>query len=183
MMRSEYVELIRKCFWDYGVEEGEIRQKAADLERGIVSDEHFFRRILDTLHWFDLIQLIPLETLLDLLTAERLQKLRSQRRRENFANARSILRGKALPFSRWDHLDAERARHGFFPRWGYGDVEPFDALENILVNKLTALGRYEPKDVADTWIIAKNSSFCWKQRFVQASKRTWMSRRRNRPAF
>ena len=26
MMRSEYVELIRKCFWDYGVEEGEIRR-------------------------------------------------------------------------------------------------------------------------------------------------------------
>jgi len=117
-MRSEHVELIANCFWDYRVEESEIRQKVAQLERGIVSDEHFFRRILDTLHWFDLIQLIPLETLLALLTPERLQKLRSQRRRENLANAKSILRGEALPFPRWDHLDAERARHGFLShRW------------------------------------------------------------------
>jgi len=48
---------------------------------------------------------------------------------------------------------------------------PVDNLENLLVNKLTALGRYEPKDVADIWIIAKNSSFCWKERFAQAKQK------------
>ncbi|MCK4799049.1 MAG: nucleotidyl transferase AbiEii/AbiGii toxin family protein [Spirochaetes bacterium] len=31
-----------------------------------------------------------------------------------------------------------------------------DSLENILTNKITALFRYEPKDIADIWIISKN---------------------------
>ncbi|MFQ6677389.1 MAG: hypothetical protein ACE5D0_03635 [Fidelibacterota bacterium] len=37
--------------------------------------------------------------------------------------------------------------------------------ENILNNKLTALFRSEPKDVADIWMIAKNQSFNWKNCF------------------
>lgn len=34
-----------------------------------------------------------------------------------------------------------------------------DSLRNILSNKITALYRYEPKDVVDVWIISKNYKF------------------------
>ena len=37
-----------------------------------------------------------------------------------------------------------------------------DGWQNILSNKLTALFRFEPKDVADIWVISKNKSFDWK---------------------
>jgi hypothetical protein len=50
----------------------------------------------------------------------------------------------------------------------YGEIinnEKFgklDNVENILINKITALTRFEPKDIADIWIIAKNFKFDWK---------------------
>jgi hypothetical protein len=35
--------------------------------------------------------------------------------------------------------------------------------QNILSNKITALFRFEPKDIADIWVIAKNKAFDWKK--------------------
>ena len=34
-----------------------------------------------------------------------------------------------------------------------------DNVENILINKITALTRFEPKDIADIWMISKNNTF------------------------
>ncbi|MEE4355020.1 MAG: nucleotidyl transferase AbiEii/AbiGii toxin family protein [Desulfococcaceae bacterium] len=51
----------------------------------------------------------------------------------------------------------------------FGDISeivPFgrvDNILNILSNKLTALYRFEPKDIADIWIISKNMRFQWKK--------------------
>lgn len=51
----------------------------------------------------------------------------------------------------------------------YGEIindEKFgklDNVKNILINKITALTRFEPKDIADIWIIAKNLNFNWKE--------------------
>ncbi len=36
-----------------------------------------------------------------------------------------------------------------------------DSWQNILSNKLAAVFRYEPKDIADIWIIAKHRKFNW----------------------
>jgi len=38
-----------------------------------------------------------------------------------------------------------------------------DSWENILSNKITALFRFEPKDITDIWVIARNKKFDWKQ--------------------
>lgn len=48
------------------------------------------------------------------------------------------------------------------------DLGIIDNLENILVNKITALPRYEPKDVADIWIISKNREFNWREELEKA---------------
>ncbi|OHD50866.1 MAG: hypothetical protein A2096_05275 [Spirochaetes bacterium GWF1_41_5] len=44
-----------------------------------------------------------------------------------------------------------------------------DSLENILTNKISALFRYEPKDIADIWIISKNFKFNWEDIITKAS--------------
>ncbi|SVD37762.1 uncharacterized protein METZ01_LOCUS390616 [marine metagenome] len=49
------------------------------------------------------------------------------------------------------------------------DLGQVDSWQNILSNKLTALFRSEPKDVADIWVIAKNKCFQWEQ-VVQEAK-------------
>ena len=46
-----------------------------------------------------------------------------------------------------------------------------DSLQNILSNKITALFRYEPKDIVDIWIITKNTKFNWKEMIYQAKEK------------
>lgn len=41
----------------------------------------------------------------------------------------------------------------------------------FLKNKITALFRYEPKDIVDIWIIAKNTEFNWKEIIYQAKEK------------
>jgi hypothetical protein len=51
------------------------------------------------------------------------------------------------------------------------DFGKIDSWENILSNKLAALYRFEPKDVADIWIISKNRSFAWNDFLSKARER------------
>jgi len=46
-----------------------------------------------------------------------------------------------------------------------------DGWQNILSNKLTALFRSEPKDVADLWIITRNREFSWRTIAMEAKNK------------
>ncbi len=56
----------------------------------------------------------------------------------------------------------------------YGDcvIDPIlvrvDSWRNILSNKISALYRFEPKDIVDLWAIASHYSFSWKELFAEA---------------
>ncbi len=56
----------------------------------------------------------------------------------------------------------------------YGELEHsetmgrIDSWRNILSNKLAAVFRYEAKDFADIWIIAKNKRIVWREIIVEA---------------
>ena len=51
-------------------------------------------------------------------------------------------------------------------KFGYVDNEM-----NILANKITAVERYEAKDIIDIWAIAKHRSFFWRDVIANASKK------------
>lgn len=46
-----------------------------------------------------------------------------------------------------------------------------DSWQNILSNKIAAVYRYEPKDIADIWVISKNRSFDWVEIIEQAKEK------------
>jgi hypothetical protein len=46
-----------------------------------------------------------------------------------------------------------------------------DNWRNILSNKLAALYRYEPKDIADIWVVSRNKRFPWKMILDQAKEK------------
>ena len=56
----------------------------------------------------------------------------------------------------------------------YGELEHsetmgrIDSWRNILSNKLAAVFRYEAKDFADIWIIAKSKTFSWREIIAEA---------------
>ena len=61
------------------------------------------------------------------------------------------------------------------PRVGRATRRPplgrVDSWRNILSNKVSALFRFEPKDMADLWAIALNKSFSWREAVEQAKKK------------
>ena len=61
------------------------------------------------------------------------------------------------------------------PRVGDIEVDPVlgrtDNVRNILSNKIAAVFRYEPKDVADIWIISQNRSFSWREIILDALRK------------
>jgi hypothetical protein len=46
-----------------------------------------------------------------------------------------------------------------------------DNWRNILANKVAAVFRYEPKDIADIWIMARNRSFNWREIISDAQRK------------
>ena len=46
-----------------------------------------------------------------------------------------------------------------------------DSWRNILSNKISAVFRYEPKDIADIWVVAKNECFEWKEIVEEAKSK------------
>ena len=119
-MEKADIELIKKVFWDYKIDDDEIEKNLEALSRGVISDQWFFLRILENFTWHFLIKLIPQKVLLTLLTDEMISKIRSKRRREDLANTKSLLQNRPLPFPRWDHINDERTRHGLLSNWWYG---------------------------------------------------------------
>jgi hypothetical protein len=61
------------------------------------------------------------------------------------------------------------------PHVGDIEVDPVlgrtDNVRNILSNKIAAVFRYEPKDVADIWIISQNRSFSWREIILDALRK------------
>jgi hypothetical protein len=119
-MERAKIDLIKKSFWDYDFEDSEIENRINFLKKGIISDESFFLRIIENFSWHFLINLLSEEILLNLLTDELINKIRSKRRRENIANAKSVLLDRPLPFPRWDNITYERTRHGLLSNRWYG---------------------------------------------------------------
>ncbi|KPA14877.1 protein containing DUF1814 [Candidatus Magnetomorum sp. HK-1] len=59
----------------------------------------------------------------------------------------------------------------------FGDIQYHDFFGrvdnyfNLISNKLSAIYRFEPKDVADIWIMSKHISFDWKEQFNNAKEK------------
>ena len=60
--------------------------------------------------------------------------------------------------------------------WGkFNDFPLFSLVDNemnILANKISCLSRYEVKDIADIWILAKRLSFSWREAMDMANKKS-----------
>jgi hypothetical protein len=46
-----------------------------------------------------------------------------------------------------------------------------DGIRNILSNKISCVYRFEPKDIADLWTIARNHRFSWKEIIGEAQQK------------
>ena len=100
--------------------------------------------------------LLPFEDRLRL--ASILKRLKSSEFRRRYAFVFGLLRKEAVSPSGWGLEARRRMQDGLFSQPIFPRT---DSVRNILSNKLTALFRFEAKDVADIREICKNYEFSW----------------------
>jgi hypothetical protein len=151
-------------YWDADVEPAQLeRLLRGDIERiGHIDRINLYRRLLMTYDWYTLLTLIPPERLQEALSEPVIEHLHPASLKDRYLYARSILFKidfvNDVMFHYGDFQEAP-----FFPR--------IDHWRNILSNKLCALSRREPKDMADILFMAKRFQFSWPEIFNEARQK------------
>lgn len=147
------------------------------------TDDQLFLKALNTLKWYELIHLIDKQNLVILLTDSTIQKLFPVQRRTYYTNARRLLSKYSVAdegFARILITEGDCLLKLDFVndipfRSGIPVVTPLfirtDNLKNILSNKVTALGRYSPKDVVDIVYISVILRYKWENIMADASEK------------
>ena len=151
-------------YWDTDVEptqlEGLLR---GDIERiGHIDRINLYCRLLMTYDWYTLLALIPPERLREALSAPVIEHLYPVSLKDRYLYARSIL-------FKIDFINDVAFHYGDFQE---APIFPrIDHWRNILSNKLCALSRREPKDMADILFMAKRFPFSWPEIFGEARQK------------
>ena len=194
-------DLTHKIYWDAEVEPEQIRRLLhGEIDRvGHIDRINLYRRLLMTYDWYTLLNLIPPDRLQEALGRHYLHHRYSDDL-DLFVNQAADFRNqvkKALETLRRGLIEFETgtaaddfvrilARDGDMPlkidfindaAFHYDDFQEaefyhrIDHWRNILSNKLCALSRREPKDMADVLFIAQSFSFSWREIFNEARKK------------
>ena len=106
--------------WDYDVQEDRLLEVLLGLreKEGPFDQERIFLRALERLPWHDILKVMGKEKVTQLLTPERIAKLRFPGQRRRYERIRKILRGEPVPLSGWNPIHRETYRRSLLSnRW------------------------------------------------------------------
>lgn len=112
--------LIRLCIWDYKYNHNEIMTIVKDdaPANGMFTASWIFRRMLETLSWYDILALLPLERIKALYTKELVQGIWPKQRQESLEYLRKILFNEPIPNAKWSDEMRQRLKASVFSnRW------------------------------------------------------------------
>jgi len=151
---------LKALYWDTDVDPEQLsRLFSGAIERiGHIDRTNLYRRLLMTYDWYTILSIIPQERLQEALSNPVIDHLYPESLKNRYLYARSVLFENDVAFHFGDFQEAS-----FFPR--------IDHWRNILSNKLCALPRQEPKDMADILFIARRFPFDWPEVFSEARQK------------
>ena len=120
LSQEEKISLIKKIIWDYNIDPLKIIDViSGKLERIYQFDaEKIFIRMLERLTWYDLINILGIDRIKSLLTADVIEKLRDPYMQEKYEFVRRILQKEAVSFSGWDPEHRKKIRYTLLSnRW------------------------------------------------------------------
>jgi len=143
---------LKRIMWDYSVDENTLwaiwEGKSATFS---LNRNKLRSRLLLSTSWYRLLDCLGLNGLKEVLTDEVINSIWIKDIREKFIYAQKALHGIVNEVAfRWGELN-------HFPLFSCVDNET-----NILSNKISCISRYEVKDIADIWVLAKRLSFSWR---------------------
>jgi predicted nucleotidyltransferase len=101
--------IVRSLVWDYDVREDMLLDVLLGLreKEGPFDQERIFLRALERLPWHDILEIMGKERIIQLLTPQRIAKLRFPGQRRRYERIRKILRGEPVSLSGWNAIDLE----------------------------------------------------------------------------
>ncbi len=90
---SEKSKIFKQIAWDYKISPDEIEAVLLDNKEkaGHYSRADIFKKLLESYPWFTIINILPVESIQQLLNDELIQKLRSASLRSNYTYVKSRL--------------------------------------------------------------------------------------------
>lgn len=147
---------LKRIMWDYAVDEDTLwavwEGKSATFS---LNRDKLCSRLLLSTSWYRLLDCLGVNGLKEILTDDVIKSFWIKDIREKFIYAQEALHGILIDFVNgvafhWGPLNR-------FPLFSCVDNET-----NILSNKISCVSRYEVKDIADIWVMAKRLSFSWR---------------------
>jgi hypothetical protein len=112
--------IIQSLVWDYDVQEDRLLEVLLGFreKEGPFNQERIFLRALERLPWHDILAIMGKERVTQLLSPERIAKLRFPGERRRYERIRKILRGEPVSFSGWNPIHRETYRRSLLSnRW------------------------------------------------------------------
>ena len=112
--------IMKHIVWDYDIDPYQLyevvtgrREKAGHFDA-----ERVFLRMVERLSWYDLLDLLGIDSLRVFLTPARISKIRDETLREKYEYVGKVLHGAAVSFSGWDPESREKIRNTLLShRW------------------------------------------------------------------
>lgn len=120
MTTAEKQDTLKSIVWDYHVQGDRLLDVLLGLreKEGPFEQDKLLLRVLERLPWHDVLELTGKDLLKQLLTSERIARLRLPEQRKRYDRIRKILQGESVSFSGWDPRHREAYRRSLLSnRW------------------------------------------------------------------
>ncbi len=115
----------RQLMWDYNISPDEV-DKLVNGETefaGHYDINSLFLKMLNSLSWYQIIEIIHIEKIKILLTDRIIKKIRIQSIQNNYARLKKLLRNEALSSARWYSTINEKTAYPILSNRWYGDKQ------------------------------------------------------------
>lgn len=119
-IKKETNQILKRIKWDYSISDDDITAviRGEQEYAGHWNYNKLLIRMLETLSWYELLEIVGQEQLKEKLVPEILLKLRNSDMQAKYERIGKILRKEPVSFTRWNPEYCQKLRDSFFSnRW------------------------------------------------------------------
>lgn len=116
MTSEEKYQTLAKIFWDYNVDMLPLK-KIIEGDFDSMDDYVFnmiLNRMLERLSWYELLEILGIDSIKKYLTQERISKIRFAELRDKYEFIRKVLSGEPISFTGWGDEYYSKIKHTLF---------------------------------------------------------------------
>jgi hypothetical protein len=113
-------KILQRAFWDRAIDPEEVADTLAGTRppRGWLIAQRIMVRLLESVPWYDILEMLELVRVRELLGPDVIGKLRSKELQSRYDFARRVLQGESLSLAGWDSETRARAQNSTLShRW------------------------------------------------------------------